>query len=361
MNKVYMNKLCVMFFLILLCGSCKYKEKTGDDASTSQPDISISDVYVDTMRLKSKTFNRQLICNGKLEAIESSDLAFENNGIVTRIFVCNGGHVRAGQLVAQTDKTDCMLDVAKAQKDLARARVDLSDKLIGLGYDGISAKVPAGVMRRAKVTCGYFSAVYALQEAREHLKKCSLYAPYSGRISNLTTSRYQHVDKLCTLIKDGVMDVSFSVLEAELRNIHKGQVVYVSPLSDTNKRYIGRVTEINPSVDENGLVIVKARLANSSNRLLTGMNVKVVIDSNVGRVLVVPKDAVVDRDGYHVIFEYQNGEAVWTYVDIAYSNMDSYAITGCKEKETEIHEGDVVITSGNINLADGTKVKIRKK
>ena len=47
-------------------------------------------------------------------------------------------------------------------------------------------------------------------------------------------------------------------------------------------------------------------------------------------------------------------------MDVAYANMNSFAITGCQRKETEIHAGDVVITSGNLNLADGTKVKVKK-
>jgi hypothetical protein len=40
-----------------------------------------------------------------------------------------------------------------------------------------------------------------------------------------------------------------------------------------------------------------------------------------------------------------------------YSNLKEYAITGCERKETEIHEGDIVITSGNQNLADDTQVR----
>jgi hypothetical protein len=73
---------------------------------------------------------------------------------------------------------------------------------------------------------------------------------------------------------------------------------------------------------------------------------------------VVPKDAVVERDGFHVIFRYVDGRAVWTYVDVVHSNISSYAITGSKRKETTIQEGDIVITSGNLNLADGTEVKM---
>ncbi len=47
-----------------------------------------------------------------------------------------------------------------------------------------------------------------------------------------------------------------------------------------------------------------------------------------------------------------------THVDIVHSNISSFTITGCRRKETTINEGDIVITSGNLNLADGTEVKI---
>lgn len=90
------------------------------------------------------------------------------------------------------------------------------------------------------------------------------------------------------------------------------------------------------------------------------MNVKVIIENSVPDMFVVPKEAVVERDGYHVVFVYDPStrRAVWTYVDIVYSNLTSYAITGCERKNTTVKAGDIVITSGNLNLADDTEVKV---
>jgi len=132
----------------------------------------------------------------------------------------------------------------------------------------------------------------------------------------------------------------------------------VSPFVEDSLSYSGTVSEINPLVDDKGLVKVRAMLANVGNRLLDGMNVRVTAQEKVQDMFVVPKDAVVERDGYHVIFLLEEGRAVWTYVDIVHSNISSFAITGCQRKETTIKEGDVIITSGNLNLADGTEVHI---
>ena len=97
--------------------------------------------------------------------------------------------------------------------------------------------------------------------------------------------------------------------------------------------------------------------------LVEGMNVKLFLRSEGTPRLVVPKSAVVMRDGYDVIFTLDTAsmKAQWLYVDIAGSNSTHHAITGSERKRTEVSEGVVVITSGNLNLADGSAVEIRKQ
>lgn len=356
-----MKKSILYTSLILLCmlSSCKNNKKAEVQTEMGTAEPAPSEIYVDTVILKSQTFHQQLICNGRLKAIEKSELSFSNGGKVVAIHVHNGDMVQKGQLIAETDHHDLVLEKERAQRDLERSRVELSDKLIGLGYDGMDDNVPADVMQRAKVTSGYFSSQYALQLAQKHLEECSLRAPFAGRIADLTSNCFQRIEKVCTLINHSYFDVEFSVMEAELKNVHKGQHVMVTPFANEAISANGEVVNINPTVSEKGLILVKARIKNVSDRLIDGMNVKVIIENDVYDSFVVPKDAVVERDGYHVVFKYKDGEAVWTYVDIAHSNLSSHAIKGCAVKETELHEGDAIITSGNLNLADGTKAQIR--
>lgn len=349
--------------LLMLCvvASCRHKEKAGDNKEAMSAEIRPTDIYVDTLCLKLQTFHRQMICNGKLRAIEKSDLSFADGSVVTVVLVHDGSRVTKGQLIAKTDMAEASLNVEKAQKELEKAKVQLADKLIGLGYDGISDKVPVGVMHRAKVSSGYFLAQYQLQSAKRALGKCNLVAPFSGRIADLDNRRNQRIDKLCTLINDSQLDVEFYVLEAEIKNLKIGQKVVVAPFVDASKQYVGKIIHVNPVVNDKGMIKMTARIGNVQGKLLDGMNVKIIIENDVPHSFMVPKDAVLERDGYQVVFMYKDGEAVWTYVDVTHSNISSYAITGCKRKETEIHVGDVVITSGNLNLADGTKVKIKKE
>ena len=359
-RKHYLYFMVACALLGSLC-ACKHKNTEGDGQDIPTADSLTTEIYVDTLRLREQTFHRQLVCNGKLRALEKCDLSLADGGSVDQVFVHNGEVVRKGQLIARTDAADAKLSVEKASRDLENARIALADKLIGLGYNGISDAVPADVMHRAKVTSGYFAATYQLQAAQHLLTKCALVAPFSGRITDLVNKRHQRVDKLCCLVNDTQLDVEFEVLEAEIKQVHVGQTVWVNLFADDTERYKGQVVNVNPAVSDKGLIKVMARIPNAQGKLMDGMNVKVIVENDVPHSLVVPKDAVIERDGYHVVFLYDKGEAVWTYVDVLHSNIHSYAIGGCKRKETQIKAGDVVITSGNLNLADGTEVHVRNK
>jgi RND family efflux transporter MFP subunit len=283
-------------------------------------------------------------------------------GLLHAIHVKNGSLVKKGALLASVDDREARRELAKAEQEMEKAEVELVDKLIGQGYDETMAGVPEAILKRAKVTSGYTSAEYALQTARLNLERCNLYAPFAGRVADMDCKLYQQPkEKFCTLIDDTWFDVEFSILEAELQSVSIGQKVVVSPFVDENEEFTGKVTEVNPSIDEKGQVKIRARIRNRGNVLMEGMNVKVVIEKEVPDMFVVPKDAVVMRDGFHVLFRLEDGRAVWTYVDVVYSNISQYAVTGNARKETKIEDGDVVITSGNLNLADGTEVIPRER
>lgn len=345
--------LLAAFFLLTACS--EGKEENKDESAIEMHQQQMSETYVDTMTLHQTAFSKQIVCNGRLRAKAKSELNFNGQGIIAEVLVREGQHVGQGDLIATLDKQDRLRELEKAEHETKRAQVELTDKLIGLGYNDMNA-IPADVMERAEVMSGYYSAKFQLQSAKKAVEECNLYAPFSGKIADLEAKRFQKNDKVCTLIDDSGFEVEFRILEAEFSGIHIGQKVKVAPFVQDSIQYEGKVTEINPLVDDKGLVKIKAQISNTRNTLLDGMNVRIIVEENMQHMFVVPKDAVVERDGYHVIFLLEEGRAVWTYVDVAHSNISSFAITGCQQKESTIKEGDIVITSGNLNLADGTEV-----
>lgn len=126
----------------------------------------------------------------------------------------------------------------------------------------------------------------------------------------------------------------------------------IKPYSDAATVHEGSISEINPLVDDKGMVKVKARV-NGAGKLFSGMNVRVSVHRSLGEQLVIPKSAVVLRSGKQVVFTLKDGKmAQWNYIHTALENADSYSVAD------GLTEGDTVIVSGNINLAHEAPVTI---
>ncbi|MFZ4523805.1 MAG: efflux RND transporter periplasmic adaptor subunit, partial [Bacteroidales bacterium] len=188
-----------------------------------------------------------------------------------------------------------------------------------------------------------------------------LVAPFSGVLANIEKKLYDLVNAgttFCTLIDDSEFEVKFNVVESEVQEIHLKDEVQISPFSN-KKMYLGQISEINPVIDENGMVLVKALVKNQGG-LMDGMNVKVIISKGIPDQLVVPKSAVLLRDNQEVLFKYtKNGVAYWTYIQTLAENTTSYSVIANPDKGATLAPGDTIIISGNLNLAHESKVELK--
>lgn len=352
-----MNKLIIFFTTALIISSCSGCKEKKVEVNMNKTDHKEVINYVDTVVLKKRVFKKQIVCNGKLRAVAKIDLPFATNGTIEQIKAFNGTVVKKGDLLASLDTKEATIEMEKAQRQMEKARIDLFDKLIGQGYEADTVGVPAPVMKSVRISSGYDTAIEGITAAERRMENCFLYAPFGGRVANMDSKVHQRSgDKFCVLIDDSYFDVEFNILEAEMAEVTVGQSVIVSPFVESDREFTGKVTQINPIIDDKGQIKVSAKVRNTNGYLIEGMNVKIVIENEIKDRFVVPKDAVVIRDGYFVLFRYINGNAVWTYVDVVMSNIDSHVITGNAKKQTTISEDDVIITSGNLSLADGTSV-----
>ena len=349
--------LAAILFPLLF--SCKGK---ADDADAARAVPMAEKNLVDTMTLRRTLFSREIVSNGVLEGARRAELAFAASGTVAKVYVHNGSRVQKGSPIAELDTEALTLALANARQSLERSRLDYLDRLVSYGYGSDTTQVPADLRESARIRSGYSAAELAVRTAELNLRGAVLRAPFSGVVANLKVKPWEQASgTVCVVIDDGTFDVRFPLLESELPAIAVGRSVTVSPFIEPEVRYEGRIREINPFVDAKGQVEVVASVRGARG-LVEGMNVKLYIQSEGTLQLAVPKSAVVMRDGYDVIFTLDTTamKAQWLYVDIVGSNTTHHAVTGCERKRTEVHEGAIVITSGNINLADGSAVEIRQ-
>lgn len=357
------NRLPLLLLLLLLQVACDTIDPKTEVATDNKKEFVKNVNYVDTMHIRRSPFHMELISNGKLRALQKSDLKFAGSGMVTTLNVINGATVEKGAVIASLDRRELQLRYDQAIQKMERANIDLHDALLGFGYTSTDTTlVKAEHLKIAKIRSGYNSALSDISSAEMAMENSVLVAPFRGKIANLQTKLHETPkgDFFCSVINDSSFDVEFAVLESELINVHLGQPIQVATFTDPLKKHHGTVKGINPMVDEKGQIMVTANIPNPGG-LIDGMNIKAYVENIVQDKLVVPKSAVLIRDNLEVLFRVSpEGKALWTYVYITAANSNSYAVVANEDRGADLSPGDVVITGGNLNLANDVPVEVKK-
>ena len=347
---------CLVLIMLAACSETKTENKEKEGVETVLP-AQVNEVTV--MKLTKGNFNHELVSNGKVVAKEYADLYFRTQEVVAKVYVKNGTFVRKGQKLAELDMFKLNNTLAQSKNSLAQANLEMQDVLIGQGYapDNLNA-VPAELLELAKVKSGYEQAKAQYESAQHEVAQAILTAPFDGVVANLFDKQYnvpKNGEPFCRVIRTSAMEVDFTVLESELPLIKISDLVEVTPYASAVGKRTGSISEINPLVDENGMVRVKAQI-NGGEKLFDGMNVRINVKRSVPNQMVVPKTAIVLRTGKQVIFTVKDGIAMWNYVTTGLENMTECTLVDWEANGLE--EGMTVITTGNVNLAHETPVKI---
>lgn len=318
---------------------------------------------VDTMLLKKAPFSKEIISNGNLRAVNKAALVFGISGEVEKVFRKNGESVKKGDTVAVLNTLRQRLALNKAKNNLEKAELDFYDNLLGFGYGKDTSAIPADVVKVAAIRSGYISAKQDLASAELDMANAAVIAPFNGVVANLEMKPYEQAAEVgCSIIDNSRFDIDFNLLESELNYISLGQSVRIVPYINPSDSYNGKISSINPMVDDKGQVKITASLSDKAGNLIDGMNVKIFIESAYAHKLIVPKNAVVVRDGYDVLFTYNpsTSKAEWVYVDILESNSTHHVVCGNEKKNAQLDAGAIVIVSGNLNLSEGSNVEIKR-
>ena len=230
---------------------------------------------------------------GKVVASRYADLAFRQSLPVSRVMVHNGQKVRQGQVIAALEvfTLDNALEqqtlaVQQAELQVEQALLQKQDVIISQGYDPENmAAVPQMVQSTSEVKSGYLLAQNQLAQANSKLESARydrrtsvVVAPFDGVVANLEIQANQLSQPgvpICRIVSQDGMEVEFRVIETDLDSFPVGTVLHVVPLSRPHSVYEATVVEINPIVDAQGAVLLRASLQDSEG-LFDGMNVDII-------------------------------------------------------------------------------------
>lgn len=107
MNRFFITVLTLAVVGGFVCG-CKGKrdkDETEDKTEMARGSYNAEKNVVTVVPLERKVFNKQLVCNGKLEAQSKVTLQFSGQGKVAEINVRDGQKVQKGQVLASLDRS----------------------------------------------------------------------------------------------------------------------------------------------------------------------------------------------------------------------------------------------------------------
>jgi RND family efflux transporter MFP subunit len=343
--------------LALFLISCSEAKEDSQEIPSESFRNEVSATEVRTATAERKSFDYLINATGKLEALSEVKALVEREGYLEKVQVLEGQFVQKGQVIATLDRREAEFALEKARINLVKAQSELEvlKAQFQLALESKDPNVVRTVQERIRVNSGLALAEVELKEAELNLARCEVRAPVSGKIANIKFKEGSLVTKnaeFAEILSTDRLLLRVKVLESDIPLISSNQWAEVYPISDSQNALEGRVTAINPKVDENGLVQVSLTLTSSKN-LLPGMNARAIIRAPQSNSLVVPKDAVVYRSGRAVVFTVENGkESKWNYVEVGKDNgLEIEILDGIPENST-------VITTNNLQLAHQAPVKI---
>ena len=287
-----------------------------------------------------------------LRAVAGVDVTTELAGMVQTIYFKPGQTVEAGDILVQLKANSDIATLNALQANTALANITLIRDTAQFAAHAVSQ----ATLDKDTATLKNLQAQTAAQAATVYKK--TILAPFSGRlgISAINVGQYLSPgNKIVTLQQLNPVYADFYVPQQTLAQLKTGQTVKLSVDTFPGKIFEGKITTINPVVDNNTRNIqVEATLSNPGDALLPGMFAKAtVILGKPKMYLTLPASAIsFNPYGSVVYLLNRNLTVTQVFVTTGEEKGDRVAIL------QGIQEGDEVVTSGQLKLKNGVHVTV---
>jgi len=254
----------------------------------------------------------EVVASGSIAPWQEISIGSELGGVrVAKVLVEVGNRVKAGQPLVLLDartfevearQAEARVAQARAALDVARAAATRGESLIEQNL--ISSSDSEELRGNLGSTEAQLAAAVAERDAaRLRVAFASLKAPEAGVISSRTVQPGQIVQlgtELLRLIVRGRLEWRAEISEADLVRIKPGARVEVS--APGGEAVAGKVRAVSPSLDEETRTALVYADIPESGPLRAGMFAQGRIILGELPAAVLPRDAVVFRDGYAYVF-----------------------------------------------------------
>lgn len=296
---------------------------------------------------------------GTLQAINGVDVSPQVSGLIQDIAFQSGQTVTKGQVLVRLDADveKAQLRSAEAQLALARSNAQRARSLVrsSAGTEASLDKAESE-LRVAEAT---------IEQLKAQIDKKVVTAPFSGvlGVRKVDVGAYlQPGTPIVTLQDLSVMLADFSVSQKDLPRVAVGQPVRLTTDAWAGRIFAGKITAVEPLVEaKSGMVAVQASLPNPDGALRPGLFAKIeVVRPETEPVVTVPQSAITYNLYGDSVFVVKNGtgdsaEVARAAVEIGARRDGRVAILN------GVQPGEMIVTSGQVKLENGSRVKVAEK
>ena len=286
-----------------------------------------------------------------LEAEADAEVIAKVGGEVRRLFVEEGDHVRAGQVLAQLDDRQLRLQAAQTRAARAKAERDFN-RQVELHEKGL---VSAGAFEGLKYDLDNQVAADDIAQLNLSYSRCAHLSPASSPFDTSSWARRSRSAPACFRISDPTpLKANVFVPERELARLKPGQLASINVDALAGRSFPATVKLVSPVVDAATATFkVTLEVNDPKGDLKPGMFARVgIVFERRTDALTIPRVALLDTDGSSNVFVVTAGKAEQRAIKTGLNNAGRIEIIeGLKGNEQ-------VVVVGQNGLKDGNPVRV---
>ena len=306
-------------------------------------------IPVTISRVAEGAVSQQLVKTGNLIPFREANITATTAGKVARVNFDLGTSVRQGQTLIELDNRLRELSLQATQLNIDKLKKDVTR------YNTLLAGNATTEIQVNDTKYNYENAINQAAQIQKQIQDADVKAPINGQIVQKSIEPGVYITLGSTLGK--VLDVSrlkvnVLVNESDVYQLRKGQPVRVSADVFPGRVITGQISYIAPQGTDEHNYPVEITISNANSlKAGTFVNVDFSQKSNQ-KALQIPRAALVESVKNPYVYVVNNNVAHQRKLTLGRDFGDTLEVL------SGLSAGDVVVTTGQLNLTDGKPVQI---
>lgn len=325
------------------------------DRKDKQEELAIQQNYNEVVPVEIFTarlidYTPELEESGMFLSTSEVQIMSETQGKIRLLNFQIGDKVRVGQALASVENR-----VIKSQFELAKENMTKAEKDLER-FQKLEGGEAATKQQLETARLNWQDAQTKLADAQKQLENTTLKAPVSGIISERLVEKGTWLSPgmhVCTISNQDRMNFQVKLTGDDLRGLSVGQPVSLKTDALPRHTFTGKVKNIGVVADLSGRYLVKVDVPNPGYLLRSGMIGIAAMRLPVEKQkLIIPRKCIDGSLRQAHVFVVNSDQVTHRSVTVELLNNDMVAVI------SGLQPGEKVVTTGQINLADGTTIRV---